>query len=671
MVKLPAIFSDGAVFQHSAKFTLNGRITDGTGVVCVILENKFGKYSEETCFTDDNGFFSLDISTPVASFDEYSVAIFFNNEEYRINNILFGEVWLASGQSNMELPNRFMLGRRELYSKIVDKNIRFFDQEQTMDIEMPYTPSDERAGRWITAEDARIDEISAVATFFSLDLYDRINDVENDIPVAILNISTGASAICQWIPRNVLLSDEYIRDWMERHGQHITSESWTLTGEDNFQQPAALYNTKIYPLLGFRFRGIIWYQGEADVFSWDGERVYKRFLQMYYTFYRKTFAAYDDNFKMICSLLFPWPYGRDGDTVMNAVNTDMIKCAEKSPDCFAVVPVADLPPVWALASRPIHPTNKYEIGKRMSMIAATSVYGKKGQLSPAFPKKVKIVGKRIIIQFTNVGSGLRISGERPRCLYISSEDMLYLPAKCELLSCDTMAVWNDNISEPISCAYAYQSFETFCNIFAGDYPVIPFCTEGEKTYTERLPLIHAKPWLYPDVDSVWTYNIRNNGSDSILDLYMHPVWRPDIGTEICRDNTFTRSGCSIRICAADTDGSGIHESYGMYTLGCIGNMIDLKNYSLLCFDAYSPQILKAKLRVCLQNKIEQIDGTVVGEIDIGWKRFEFNLDRIVDDEISRIELVFENPNSEYKSVNVENFELVPRIDLKNNFEKQI
>lgn len=223
-----------------------------------------------------------------------------------------------------------------------------------------------------------------------------------------------------------------------------------------------------------------------------------------------------------------------------------------------------------------------------------------------------------------------------------------------------MIVWNDNLDAPISCAYAYQSFETFCNIYAGDYPVVPFCTEGEERYTEHCPMIHAKPWLFPDVDSVWTYRVRREEDDEVLDLYMHPVWRANDGTELCRDRTFTLGECSLRICSSYIDGKGLPEIYGIYTLDCIGNMLDLQNYAFLRFDVYSPCGMKAKLQVYQSESVKEIDSASLGEIDIGWERIEFNLEEIGEGAISRIALVFENPHSRYKSVNIENFELVPK-----------
>ncbi|MGN1410607.1 MAG: hypothetical protein ACI4XJ_10605, partial [Eubacteriales bacterium] len=110
MINVPHFFSDGAMFQADSQFTLSGVCNPGTGVICTVLDKSDKAVFSAEAVSDSEGKFSLCVKTEPASFDEYRISLVCGSEEKTIAGVLFGEVWLASGQSNMELQNAFIVG---------------------------------------------------------------------------------------------------------------------------------------------------------------------------------------------------------------------------------------------------------------------------------------------------------------------------------------------------------------------------------------------------------------------------------------------------------------------------------------------------------------------------------------------------------------------------------
>lgn len=120
--------------------------------------------------------------------------------EARLENILFGELWIASGQSNMEMTNIFMRGKSSLYGRMSGKKLRIFAQDWlgglACDGMFPFEPQPDLPGAWIGADDtAKLDNVSACASAAILELYDRLNRDGAEVPVGFLNVSVGATAI--------------------------------------------------------------------------------------------------------------------------------------------------------------------------------------------------------------------------------------------------------------------------------------------------------------------------------------------------------------------------------------------------------------------------------------------------------------------------------------------
>ncbi len=651
MIKLPCLFSNGAVFQAESHFTLSGTADASKKVSCLLIdsvENIIGEYS---CISGTDGYFEITLDTPQASFEEYSLQITCGDELYSVKNILFGEVWLASGQSNMELQNFAIPEHEKLLDSLKGKNIRVFSVAAPscgFGGEFPWEPDREAVGSWHMPEDtAGMLDVSATGTKFAAEIYDILNR-DADVPVAFLNASLGGTPILSWIPRDHIDRDPNFSARLKELGKYPTREKWNTFGDTNFQQTTAQFNTKIAPLLGIKIRGIIWYQGEFDTFSEFHEKMYLEYLRFYHKVYSELFAAHPESFLMLSSLLYRMNFGESGECMVAYTNNAFIEAALAEPDKFAFTPIADLEPAWNYAggNNMLHPIHKYKLGERMASMVAAKVYGADTQKESAHIESYEICGDRFVLHTAPAEYALKLGKDggdsRARGLYIAGEDGIYLPAECRITSPSTLEVWCDEIPEPKNIAYSVQSLETRCNIFAGDYPLAPFFSDK----VSRLN-IEARPWYDTSVTSVWVLYDYD-------DAFFRPVWNPIEESYIAHDSAFRlASDTSVRVEAKEGN-----TSFGCYIASYSYNRLDLQKFSALRMNLFNLKNTEAEMIIsCGEDEIVR-PITKLCDIESGWSLCEASLKDLPDGDIQRMTFRFNNSDGRFKFVNIEKLRLI-------------
>ncbi|MBQ3636978.1 MAG: hypothetical protein II953_01320, partial [Clostridia bacterium] len=256
MLSLPSIFSSGALYQANAPLTVHGRTDPAVPVTVRLSAGNGTVFSEAAAESGPDGSFSAVLTTPEASFAEYVLTVAAGEECHTAEHILFGELWLASGQSNMELTNVFIPDAELLYDAVAGKKIRVFSVSYDVpENRFPWEPDEYTRGEWIGAEDRRgLSNVSAMGLKFVEQLYAALNR-NAEIPVGFLNASWGGTPISGWLPRDAVLADEHMKEIAARTGCLAEFEKWNTRGDLNFQQPAAQYNLKIAPLHGVKVRG--------------------------------------------------------------------------------------------------------------------------------------------------------------------------------------------------------------------------------------------------------------------------------------------------------------------------------------------------------------------------------------------------------------------------------
>lgn len=652
MLSLPSIFSSGALYQANAPLTVHGRTDPAVPVTVRLSAGNGTVFSEAAAESGPDGSFSAVLTTPEASFAEYVLTVAAGEECHTAEHILFGELWLASGQSNMELTNVFIPDAELLYDAVAGKKIRVFSVSYDVpENRFPWEPDEYTRGEWIGAKDRRgLSNVSAMGLKFVEQLYDALNR-DAEIPVGFLNASWGGTPISGWLPRDAVLADEGMKEIAARTGCLAEFEKWNTRGDLNFQQPAAQYNLKIAPLHGVKVRGAIWYQGENECGGEFWTKTYADWLRLYQKVYAERFGADPARFMMICSLIYPWTYGPSGECNLGYLNDAFVTVAKEAPDKFIAVPIGDLEPDWAftLSNHPIHPTNKYPLAVRTAKLALANIYENRPEapaIAPAVLESWKAEGGGIRLVFKGGTGPLRVgtgNGERIRGLYVAGENGVYLPAEVEILSYSELFACCPEIPAPVHAAYGIQSMEPKVNLFAGDYPVLPFFTDREN-YIK----IEARPWYDPGVGAAWASKMRGD----LLDLFFRPVWLPLGESEVCPDTAFRCcDAASLRIEAAD----GNRGVFGTAVRSYPYQRLDFGRFGGMRVHLWHTDHTSASLALISADGT----GTVfpfrkTGALRGTWEIWEATFDGIPEDaEFARMEFRFEREGENFRFVNLE------------------
>lgn len=656
MITMPKVFSDNALYLHSSVLELKGTAEADATVKAEIIKNGTAVFSAEAR-ADGLGAFSVKINTPKASYDEYSVKVATAESEYVINGVLFGELWLACGQSNMEMPNHQQPEWENVISKkICGKHMRFFNAPRLgHDAEYPIAPVSDTNGWWIkTEEKDKAQSVSAVATVFSNDLYDFFAARGEEIPVGFLNCSRGGTCIETWIPHEIF--DKYPSISYNKPDL----ENWNKKGEGNYQQPGAHYNFNTAPHLGVKARGMLWYQGESNLVAEQRLHVYKDLMIALRESYKELFAPSEDEvFPMISSQIYPWRYVDGADSTVGYLNKCFSDLGKTDPAHYPYIPICDLSPIWTYhaGNHPIHPAHKYALGSRMALLCLNRYYGREGknvQMMPPTLKSCVRHGDKLRLTFEDVGSGLYVNGKSVKGMYIRSKNGAYTPAVCEIVGKNVMLVSHPYIDKPVHCAYAVSSYETATNLMAGEFSVAPFCTEFDNPATNVI--ISVKPWLNTENDSEFVFSAPFN--DNHRDVFVRPIFCPSADSYVCYDSVYSLSGRSVRVC-------GDNNAFGAYLKAEQYATLDFENYNALKVSVYNYEQNDAKLVLYYKEvngtKITfTVTGAVEEKLTYGWAVHTFDLTNIPSGVIAKAEFAFTHKANKVQFVNIDNFVLVPK-----------
>ena len=246
-LKVSNICSNGMVLQQNSEVALWGTSAPGAQITVTTSWNG-ASYRTRTA---PEGRWTVKVKTPSASYKPYTVSVKGDGGSLKIDDVLIGEVWLASGQSNMEMPMRGFYNcpvenaAEYICSPPAMNKVRMF----TVPVKQSYEPLDEVDAEWKGANPDNIPSMSAVAFFYALKLNQML-----DVPVGIVSCAYGGARIESWTPKEIL--ETYPDENLSR--EHIES----LT---HYVRPYLAYNAMLNPVKGYGIKGFIWYQGCSNV----------------------------------------------------------------------------------------------------------------------------------------------------------------------------------------------------------------------------------------------------------------------------------------------------------------------------------------------------------------------------------------------------------------------
>ena len=445
-IKLPAIFSDNMVIQQQSQVAIWGWAKPNANVSVT------GSWNRQAISvrSDANGCWRTKITTPAAGFTPYTLTVS-DGKAVTLKNILVGEVWVCSGQSNMEMPmkgfsNEPIEGGPEAIATSTNPGLRCF----TVTKASKAAPQDDCKGTWETANPQTTPGFTATGYFFG-----RLINQALNVPVGLIHTSWGGSSIEAWMTPNAL------KDIPEK-----TIPATDADIKSQNQSPTVLYNGMIYPVLGYGIRGAIWYQGESNR---NEPALYVKMFDAMVREWRNLWGV--GEFPFYYCQIAPYYYG-------GGINSGFIREAQAkgmvtTPNTGMAV-LMDANSVYS-----IHPPKKRDAGERMALWALARTYGMDGMhyRSPEM-KSFSIEGRVAVITFDiSGGPGLTTYGKEILNFQIAGSDKRFYPAKAAY-SGNRVYVFSPAVATPVAVRYCWDDTSaTELFTVEGNLPVSSFRTD--------------------------------------------------------------------------------------------------------------------------------------------------------------------------------------------------
>lgn len=446
-VTLPKFFADGMVMQRETSANLWGTAkASATVKITTSWDNK--TYVTKT---DNYGKWKASVKTPAAG-GPYSITLS-DGEKTQLNNILIGELWICSGQSNMEMPmkgykNQPVDNAVEDVLHSADNRLRLF----TVKRNSQFAPVDTVSGNWKEATPASVREFSATAYYFGRELR-RILDV----PVGLIVAAWGGSACEAWMTA----------DWLKAFPDAKIPASPEDIKSKN-RTPTVLYNGMLHPLTGITMRGVIWYQGEDNVTRYP---TYADMLTAMIKGWRAEWKQGDFPF-YFCQIA-PYDYKLINYTINSALLREQQSKAELMNTNCGMAVLMDAGMEFG-----IHPRKKNIAGMRLALLALDKTYGVKGITSEsAYYKDVTFKNDTAVVSFERAGMWIYgANGYKSDLFEIAGEDRVFHPAKA-WIERSKVYVKSDSVSRPVAVRYAFKDFADG-DLFCDGLPVSSFRTDN-------------------------------------------------------------------------------------------------------------------------------------------------------------------------------------------------
>jgi sialate O-acetylesterase len=436
-ISLPEIFSDNMVLQQKSDVIIWGWAKTGEKVIIKAdwMDTEF------TTQGDTQGTWKITIKTPAAG-GPYNIHIKGQNELI-LKNVLIGEVWLCSGQSNMEMSAQWGINNGDEEIKNANyPEIRFF----TVSASTSHYQQDHLAGKWSVCTPDEMRTFSAIGYFFARKL-----NKELGVPIGVINSSWGGTPAEAWMPEEVIQKDDFLREAAAKQ----KPVPWGPV------EPARIYNAMINPLIPFHIAGVLWYQGEANTIN---AYAYKELLSELIKSWRSKWG-YD--FPFYFAQIAPYKYGNPFEGV--EVRDAQRRVLEVPNTGMAVL--SDL-----CDTLNIHPKNKQDAALRLASIALNRYYKKAiPEDSGPLYKAMTIDKDKAIISFDH-SEGLHAAGGKPTYFEIAGADKVFYPAEAKIKD-QKVIVTSKKVKLPVAVRFAWRN-TAIPNLFNGaNLPASCFTTK--------------------------------------------------------------------------------------------------------------------------------------------------------------------------------------------------
>lgn len=440
-LRLPAVLSSGMVLQQNDSVTFWGWGYNSEEVTITPSWNN----GTITTKVNNIGKWSIKLKTPAAG-GPYQINIKSGGDEITLSDILLGEVWLCSGQSNMEW-NYYneVKGMKEELPVCYNKQIRFFHVPR---MASEYPQDDVRAN-WKVCDSNSLKAFSAVGYFFGKKLNQQLN-----VPIGLINASWGGTPAEVWTPAEAVNADAVLK----KSADELKEVPWGPV------KTAMNYNGMLAAITRFPIAGAIWYQGESNA------GCNSTYAQLQTTMINAWRKKWNREFPFYYVQIAPFKYGNKN---IGALLQEQQRKVMAHPRTGMVV-ITDL--IDSVTD--IHPRNKLDVGNRLAGWALAETYGKPVGVykSPVY-RGMEIKKDKVILSFDNAPNGLMVKGKTASGFYISGINEAWEPAEVKIEN-DKIIVWNKKIKQPAQVRFGFGN-TIVGNVFSKEgLPLCPFRTDN-------------------------------------------------------------------------------------------------------------------------------------------------------------------------------------------------
>ena len=452
-VVLPKVLGSNMVLQQNADVNLWGK-ADADAKVTVKVSWDKAKIKTKA---DENGNWAVKVATPAGSFDKYTISIS-DGEEIVLENVMIGDVWITSGQSNMEMPVRGWDRQPvENAKEFIFSATKYADQIRMFTVPRARSYNEDKedcvGGEWLCPAPSSVANMSAVAYTFAYNLVGKV-----DFPIGIITSNWGGTRIESWMPIKAL-EDVLTKEQLE-HKHKIHSI-----------KPSELYCAMIAPIRKYNARGFLWYQGCSNLGDIDHYDIMQaRMVQQW----REDWGDTENKMPFYFTMIAPHSYGNSRAIAYPLFVECQQRALEAIPNC-AMVATTDTGEEVC-----IHPAKKNEVGERMAAFAMRDLYGQGGVdvVAPTY-ESYKVDGNSIIVTLKDVGPGLAPGyGKWVKGFEIAGADKVFHPANAYVHSYREVKVSSDKVKEPVAVRYAFRNFIPCDFMSVLGLPVVPFRTDN-------------------------------------------------------------------------------------------------------------------------------------------------------------------------------------------------
>ncbi len=479
------MFGDGMVLQRGMPVRVWGGAKEKTAVK-VETDGV-----SATATADASGDWNLQLPE-LKTGGPYVLTLSSGGKQVVLKDVYVGEVWLASGQSNMAFSLQGCVDGRAEVGRASNRNIR-----------LAYVPkrlfeSDTADGGpapivWQTATAEYVSKMSGVAYYFACKLQAGL-----DVPVGIINCAIGGSSAESWMRRESLLKNPVTAPLEENYVKYLASKSEEELKADydawqekraeylktrkgvNPRAPFHLSQTRpggmceymLGRVIPFTVRGVIWYQGENNSSrAWQ----YRTLFPMMIADWRAMFRSPDIFF---CFAQLPG-YGGAGPGVWPEMRDAQAYTAKTVPHTAMAVTID------VGERNDIHPKNKKPVGERMGMLVLNDVYGKPQPQGPKFVSASAKGNKMVVTIDAGAGKLTTTDGAAPACFAVAGKDMKFVPAEARLTGGDKVEVWAKGVDAPVAVRYAWENWQVVNLYNEAGLPVPPLRTDELPMASEK------------------------------------------------------------------------------------------------------------------------------------------------------------------------------------------